>query len=128
MSNYLSKQIRIIRNSNFGLNRKNSYTQKIKSKKTKKELSINSAINSSSIFNSSQISLNNNNNNNIRTSHNSFNEIESPKLKINKHNSKIDDDTPKGMRKIKDTFEFEDKKPYKYSSHFKTEKNHAIYV
>ncbi len=128
MSYYLSKQIRIIRNSNFGLNRKNSYTQKIKSKKTKKELSINSAINSSSIFNSSQISLNNNNNNNIRTSHNSFNEIESPKLKINKHNSKIDDDTPKGMRKIKDTFEFEDKKPYKYSSHFKTEKNHAIYV
>jgi len=128
MSNYLSKQIRIIRGSNFGLARKNSYTQKIKSKRAKKELSINSAINNSSIFDSSQISLDNNNNK-IRTSYNSLNEIESPTPKANNLSSK-NEDSHREIKKIKDKFksEVDDKKSYKYGSCFKTEKNNAIYT
>ena len=129
MSNYLSRQIRLIKGSNFGLKRKNSYTQKIQSKKTKKELSINSIINNSSLFSSSQISLSNRNNkNNVRNSYNSLNEIESPLPRINKNNGKSKDGSPKQIKKIKEKIEFDDINSYKYGRHFQTEKNSAIYI
>ena len=129
MSNYLSKQIKLIRESNLGTKRKNSYSQKLKSKKIKKELSLNSIINNSSLVNSSQISLSNKNiNNNIRTSYNSFNEIESPLPKTNKRGYVFKDDSHKDIKNIEDKTEFDDIKSYRYGRSFKTEKHDAIYI
>jgi hypothetical protein len=129
MSNYLCRQIKLIKETNLGLKRKNSYSQKLKSKKIKKELSLSSIINSSSLFNSSQISLSNKNiNNNIRTSYNSLNEIESPLPKSNTNSGRFKEDSLREIKKIKDKTDFDDIKSYKYSRGFKTEKNKEIYI
>ena len=121
MTNYIKQNLKLIRGSIFGLKRKNSFTQKLKVKKTKKELSMNSIIcsHNNSIY-SSNISLNNN----IKLVNKSFNDniegITLGKLNFNNDVSKLD--FLKEVNYTKEKHDVNDKKSYKSFITYKTDK------